>query len=466
MKEEKNAKITKNYIKNVIKIKKSTEKRISKRDFNNQNIVEKCNKKIVKQSKKDIEILNKINEFNTNGKKTIVYFIDSYYPVIDGVVSVLDNYAKFMSDFFNVVVCTPKHKKKTYKAEKYFVLGANSMHLKSQGYDFGFPQFDNKFVNYISLLKIDLIHVNAPFSMGVFGLDLAKKRKIPSITTFHSQFRQDFYKATNSEILSKIMSSTIIKVYDKSTVTLTMNDFTIKVMKKYGLKRNDVKIIPNATNLTYKEFDQKKEREVLARHKIKNDKFTLLYIGRFVKVKNIYLILDVLVELFKVNKNFQFIFLGYGPEEDKMKKIIKENKLENNIIFTGKILDSDEKSIIIKNSDLLFFPSDYDTDGIVKIECACYSVPTLTIENTGVASGIKNNDTGFIEKNDVKILANKIDDLSKNVDFVKKIGQNAKERLYITWEDVGKQLLVLYNDLIKKKNVKITKTKKKKMVSE
>ena len=54
MKEEKNAKITKNYIKNVIKIKKSTEKRISKRDFNNQNIVEKCNKKIVKQSKKDI----------------------------------------------------------------------------------------------------------------------------------------------------------------------------------------------------------------------------------------------------------------------------------------------------------------------------------------------------------------------------------------------------------------------------
>ena len=132
MKEEKNAKITKNYIRNVIKIKKSTEKMISKRDSNNQNIVEKCNKKIVKQSKKDIEILNKINEFNTNGKKTIVYFIDSYYPVIDGVVSVLDNYAKFMSDYFNVVICTPKHKKKTYKAEKYFVLGANSMYLKSQ----------------------------------------------------------------------------------------------------------------------------------------------------------------------------------------------------------------------------------------------------------------------------------------------------------------------------------------------
>ena len=466
MEEIKNAKITKNYIKNVIKIKKSTEKRNLKRDLKNKNIVEKCNKKIEKQSKKDIEILNKINEYNTNGKKTIVYFIDSYFPVIDGVVSVLDNYAKFMSNHFNVVVCSPKHKKKTYKTDSYFVLSANSMHLKSQGYDLGFPQFDNKFVYYISLLKIDLIHVNAPFSMGMFGLDLAKKRKIPSITTFHSQFRQDFYKSTNSEILSKIMSNIIIKVYDKSTVTLTMNNFSKKVMKEYGLKRNDVKIIPNATNLTFKEFDEKQEREVLNKYKIKNDRFNLLFIGRFVKVKNVYLILETLKELFKVNKNFQFIFLGYGPEEDKMRKIIKENKLENNVIFTGKILDSDEKSIIIKNSDLLFFPSVYDTDGIVKIECACYSVPTLCLEDTGVASGIKNNETGFIEKDDVQVLAKKIDELSKNVDFVKNIGKNAKEKLYITWEDVGNKLLVLYNDLMKKKTVKITKNKKKKVVGE
>lgn len=466
MEKEKNAKNSKTYIKNVIKIKKITEKRISKRDSNNDNIVQKCNKKITKYSKKDIEILNKINEFNTNGKKTIVYFIDSYFPVIDGVVSVLDNYANFMSDYFNVVVCSPKHKKKTYVAEKYFVLSANSIYLKGQGYDFGFPQFDSKFINYISLLKIDLVHVNAPFSMGMFGLDLAKKRKIPSITTFHSQFRQDFYKATNSELLSKIMSNIIIKVYDKSTVTLTMNNFSAKIMKSYGLKRNDVKIIPNATSLKYKEFDEVQEREVIEKHKIQKDKFRMLFIGRFVKVKNVYLILEVLKELFKINKNFQFIFLGYGPEEEKMKKIIRENNLEKNIVFTGKILDEDEKAIIIKNSNLLFFPSDYDTDGIVKIECACYSVPTLCLDNTGVSSGLVNNETGFVEKNNIENLVKKIDELSKNVDFVQKIGKNAKEKLYITWEDVGNKLLILYRDLMNRKNVKIKNIKKKKVVGD
>ena len=51
----------------------------------------------------------------------------------------------------------------------------------------------------------------------------------------------------------------------------------------------------------------------------------MLFIGRFVEVKNVYFILSCLKELFKINKDFNFIFLGYGPEQSKMQKIVKEN---------------------------------------------------------------------------------------------------------------------------------------------
>lgn len=459
MEKEKNAKYSKIQVKNIIKIKKTATKRNFKRETINKSIVDKCNKNITNDNV-DLEILHKINEYNTNGKKTIAYFIDSYFPVIDGVVSVLDNYAKFMSRYYNVVVCTPKHKKISYKTENYFVLSSDSLYLKKQGYDLGFPQLDNEFVKYISMLKIDLVHCNAPFLMGMFGLELAKKRHIPSITTFHSQFRQDFYKSTNSVLLSKIMSNVIIKFYDKSTLTLTMNEFSKGIMKEYGLKRSNVQIVPNATNLKFKEFEKSQEIEILNKYKIQQNKFTMLFIGRFVKVKNVYFIIDILTKLYETNKDFQFIFLGYGPEEEKMKKIIKDRGFEKNIVFTGKVLDVDEKSIIIKNSNLLVFPSDYDTDGIVKIECACFSVPTLCLKNTGVSSGLVDNDTGFIEEKDIEKLAERIDFLSKNVDFVQNIGKNAKEKIYITWEDVGNKLKNIYEKLLKTKNLKGLKNKK------
>ena len=41
-----------------------------------------------------LEMEKTINEFNTNGKKTVVIVNDNYYPIVDGVLTVIDNYAK------------------------------------------------------------------------------------------------------------------------------------------------------------------------------------------------------------------------------------------------------------------------------------------------------------------------------------------------------------------------------------
>lgn len=438
-------------------------KKSEKRDKKNQRIIEKCNDQIIfedlTEEEKDVYLT--IDKFNTNGKKTVVYFIDSFFPVIDGVVSVLDNYAVQMQKYYNVVICAPKHNQKRLKTDKYFVLQSDALSVKKQGYDLGFPQMDPEFQRYISHLKIDIIHIQSPFNMGSFGQALAKKRKVPCITTFHSQFKQNFYNAVKNEVIASWLSKIIIGLYQRSTVTVTMNNFAKNIMKEYGLNKS-VKIIPNATNLVKKEFDRELEEKIITKHGIDKSKFNLIYIGRFVEVKNVYFMLEVAKELYKINKDFNFIFLGYGPEQSKMQKYIRENHMENIIKFTGKIDDVDEKSIIIKNSDLLFFPSVYDTDGIVKIECACYDVPTLCIEGTGVASNMTDNHNGFIEKNDKNSFVKRLNYLIKNVDLVKNIGKNANLELYITWEQVCEMLKDLYEETLKTYKFKNAKKNKNK----
>ena len=449
------------FAKNVVTARNQIKTKNEKIDSKNLKRIKKCNDQIIKGDLKETEIYLTIDNFNTNGKKTIVYFIDSFYPVIDGVVSVLDNYAVQMQKYYNVVICAPKHKQTCFKTDKYFVLQSDSMFVKKQGYDLGFPQFDVEFQKYISLLKIDLIHIQSPFNMGNFGLMLAKRRKIPCLITFHSQFKQNFYNAVKNEIIAQWLTKILLFNYQKATTVVTMNTFARKVLREYGLKKQ-VEIIPNATSLIRKEFDKEFEEKIIQKHKINKDKFNLIFVGRFVEVKNVYFIIDVLKELFKRNKNFNFIFLGYGPEEAKMKKLIKEAGMNDYVKFTGKIDSPDEKAVLIKNSDLLFFPSIYDTDGIVKIECACYDVPTLTIEDTGVASNIVDNKNGFIEKYDLEAFVKRIDWLSKNVDFVKNIGKNANLDLYITWEQVCERLKDLYEKVLKTHHLKKSKQNKNK----
>ena len=449
------------FAKNVVAARNQIKNKNERIESRNLKRIKKCNDQIIKADLKETEIYLTIDKFNTNGKKTVVYFIDSFYPVIDGVVSVLDNYAVQMQKYYNVVICAPKHNQTCYKTDKYFVLQSDSVFVKKQGYDLAFPQFDVEFQKYIGLLKIDLIHIQSPFNMGNFGLNLAKRRKVPCVITFHSQFKQNFYNAVKNELIAQWLTKILLYNYQKSTTVVTMNTFARKILKEYGLKKA-VEIIPNATNLIKKDFEKDYEEKILQKHGINKDKFNIIFIGRFVEVKNVYFIIDVLKELFKINKDFNFIFLGFGPEEAKMKRIVKEAGLGEFVKFTGKVDSVDEKSVLIKNSNLLFFPSVYDTDGIVKIECACYNVPTLTIEETGVASNITDNHNGFIEKYEKERFVKRLDYLIKNVDFVKEIGKNANLELYITWEQVCEQLHDLYESVLKTYYLKKTKQNKNK----
>lgn len=432
-----------------------------KKEKKNNKRIEKSNKYLLSKEDDAREIYLTIDRFNTNGKKTIVYFIDSFFPLIDGVVAVLDNYASVMNKYYNVVVCAPKHNGVGEKMSNYFVLYSDSMFIKSQGYDLAFPQFDSEFKKYISLLKIDLIHLQSPFNLGNFGLSLAKKRDVPCFITFHSQFKQNFYNAVKNEVIANILTKILMFNYEKATLAITMNEFARNLMREYGVK-NQIEIVPNATNMKPIEFSKDYEDKIVSKHKINKEKFNLIFVGRFVEVKNVYFIIDTIAELYQINKDFEFIFLGFGPEEEKMKKICKEKGIENIVKFTGKIDDVKEKSAIIKNADLLFFPSVYDTDGIVKIECACYGVPTLCIEGTGAASYIKNDENGFVCKNDKNEFVQKLDFLIKNVDFVKKIGKNAKRDIYITWEEVCEKLNVLYEKYLNTQTFQKPKKNKKK----
>ena len=47
-------------------------------------------------------------------KITIGIFNDSFYPMTDGVISVIDNYARRLVKYANVIVFVPKYKNKPY----------------------------------------------------------------------------------------------------------------------------------------------------------------------------------------------------------------------------------------------------------------------------------------------------------------------------------------------------------------
>ncbi len=406
-------------------------------------------KELVKQDKEYKEyILKTIDEYNNNGKKTIAYFCDTFYPIIDGVIKVLDSYATLLKDKYNIVVFAPKHKGIVAKQD-YLVVGSNSFYFKFLGYDAPMPRGDAFLNKVLKLIKIDIVHAHSPFAMGALAARISKKKHIPFVMTLHSQYKRDFYKHTKSKLLTKILTDNIVKVYNKTNEVWTMSDFVAKILEGYGYK-GDTYIIPNATEFVpFDDIDTEKKL-IDAKYNIDPDQLVFLFVGRFVALKNMDLIVDALKIVKQNGINFKMFFVGGGPAEENLKKQIKALDLNKEIMLTGMIKDRTELAKLYARSDLFLFPSDYDTDGLVKIEAATFDTPSLLLENSAPASAITDGVNGFLSKKSAEDFAQKIIEISKDKKKLAAVGKKAHDDLYITWPKVAEKVSQRYEYWIEK----------------
>lgn len=97
---------------------------------------------------------------------------------------------------------------------------------------------------------------------------------------------------------------------------------------------------------------------------LKNKK-VIGHVGIFTNQKNHEFMVKVMKEIVKFQEDIVLIFVGAGPNLDKIKLMVKEANLEKNIIFYGETTNVVELYDVF---DLFLFPSLYEGLGIVLLE--------------------------------------------------------------------------------------------------
>lgn len=393
-------------------------------------------------------------------KLNIGLFIDTFYPMIDGVINVVDNYARRLNKIANVTVFAPKSRYDNFDDSTlpYKVVRSKRFNLKflKLDYDLPLPSLDKNFKKAIKDANLDIIHIHSPFSIGKMAASYGNKHNIPVVATMHSQFKKDFYKSTKSKVLTKIMLDIIAHTFNKCDVLWTMNPGCAKLSKEYGYK-GQIDIVPNATDLV-NEFAQDEiasfKKEISAKYDIKEDEKIFINIGRLNKLKNLTFVINVCKLLSEKNFKFKLLLIGDGSDKKYFENKVKNENLQDKIIFVGRVSSVEEKSKLFAISDLQIFPSYYDTDGIVRIEAAAFYVPTIFIENSLASSTITNNVNGYIGKNNKEKFAQKIIDIFSDEELYNKVKIKCHEDLYINWDSLMTDVLKKYKNLIEEKKCK------------
>ena len=384
-------------------------------------------------------------------KINIGLFIDTFYPMIDGVILVVDNYAKRLSKYANVFVFAPRipHKRYDDSVFNYKVIRCKSMDVSFVDYSLPLPDFDIKFKKELEKCDLDIVHIHSPATLGRIGVNYAIRHNIPVVATMHSQYKQDFMRATKSKYISNKLTNSIIKLFEKCDECWTMNNEIARIFQEdYGYKKR-LKIINNATDMEFSKEKEKTDKELNKLYGIKKDEFVLLFVGRINKLKNIDLIIN---SLRKVKSKYKMLFVGSGQDEDYLKNKINKYNLSDRVIMCGRVKDREELAAYYARADLFLFPSFYDSNSLVQLEAASQKTPTLFVKGSATAAKVIDDVNGFIANNNPDSYANKIDEILSNGGFLKEVGENAYNDLYVRWDDEVKKIYESYLRIIESRD--------------
>lgn len=379
----------------------------------------------------------------------IALFVDTFYPMTDGVVMVVDHYARRLAATCQVTVFAPRVKGQTPEqdeARPYRVVRCRSLSLGKFDYTLPLPRFDRKFLREIRNGNFDLYHIHSPFGVGKAAIRAAKRTHVPIAATIHSQYKRDLAKYCRCRPLRCCILHSILRTFDACDIRYAVNGNIKRIYTELGL-RGKIEVIPNATDMPRRPKSDAIRTAVAQKYDIPFNDYILLFVGRINTLKNVLLLADSLSEVAKKRRDFTMIFVGKGEDEQILRQKLESYGLTAQCRFTGVIRDREALSDLYNAADLFCFPSMYDASSLVQLEAASQETPTLFARGAATIGDATEGLNCFVADECVEALGAKLLDCMNDADTLRAVGQRAAESLYLNWDDAVELLKEHYANL-------------------
>lgn len=241
--------------------------------------------------------------------------------------------------------------------------------------------------------KPDCVIGHFTFSAGAIATEIAKKNNVPCIIVEHySMFLQDY--------LNRYIQTRLKYTVENSHFVCVSNSLANSI-KKHTRTNSEIIVIPNMISDIYQYHPEPQKSS-----------FVFFAAGNLTANKRFDLLIKAFCKAFRQDDNTVSLRVaGDGPENEKLKALIKENKRENQIILLGRCA----KNVMLKeyqDCNCFALLSLQETFGIVYREAMAVGRPVIATKNGGIEEQWDNTQ-GIILRSDT------VNDVSKALSFMK-----------------------------------------------
>lgn len=377
----------------------------------------------------------------------ILITTDWYKPVINGVVTSVENLCKGLTELGHEVrILTLSNTLHTWKEDNVYYMGSVSVgkiypnaRLKMS--------LRHKFIKELIDWRPDVVHSQCEFSTFLMARRISRLCRVPLVHTYHTVYEDYTCYFCPSEKIGKIVAELFSsKVLDRTHSVIVPSDKIYDMMMRYNIKKA-VYTVPSGICVdAFIEEDAASRKELRDSLGISDNECIMIYIGRLAKEKNIESIFVFLSE--QCDKNQRMLIVGDGPYREDIQNKAKEMGIYDRLIFTG-MVSPDRIASYYKAGDIFVSASNSETQGITYMEAMASGLPLLCKRDECLTDVIRQGINGFMYTNE-KDFSQYLSKLAEDEEYRKSIGNEARKSVVERYsiQAFAKSCLEVYEDTI------------------
>ena len=231
-----------------------------------------------------------------------------------------------------------------------------------------------KIINIVKHEEIEIIH--------------SHHRMTTMIAKFVSKFTD--VKVIHTQHLCIEDKFKLTKVALNNIQTITVSESAKRILEtKSNLDGKNITTIYNSIEV------ENKNKSVDERLKQLKEAgyFIISQVSRVIDYKGVYDFVDIAEITVKENENIRFVFIGDGPEKDKLEEYIKQKKLQDYVFMLG---SKDNVIEHLKYIDLLILCSYIEGLPLAPLEAFSQGIPVIATNIDGTNEEINDGQNGYL----------------------------------------------------------------------
>lgn len=276
-------------------------------------------------------------------------------------------------------------------------------------------------------LDLDVIHSHDPFSIGLFGLSVARRHRIPYVHTYHTLYPEYVHYVWETRLTKKFAERLSRDFCQRCTSIVAPSTKVERYLREWGVTV-PVDVIATGIDVAkYSTPDPARVEALRASADLRPDERVLLFMGRLGREKSVELLLRALWH--SRVPNVRLLIGGDGPHRAELEAMVDELNLRKRVTFLGYLKGADAVAAY-HLAHAFAFASTTETQGLVIGEAMAAGLPVIAVEDHAVEDFVITGRTGLITPAFPEALAHAFDDLlgdeSRRLEFARAATDRAR----------------------------------------